>query len=256
MLLLMDIGNTQTVIGAYQGDQLLHSWRIRTDREKSADEYSVLITQLLAQRGFDVERVNGVAIACVVPPVLPTFTRMVQSTFGLQPFVLSAATASGLTIHYEHPRDVGADRIANAIAVKEKYPLPAIVVDFGTATTFDCISREGAYLGGVICPGVEISLDALFSRASKLPRVNLEDPGSPIGTNTTMSIQAGIMYGTAGEVDAIVRAIKEHMGGDPTVIATGGLSSVIGKMCKSVDVIDETLTLEGLRIEYERSLAE
>lgn len=252
MLLLLDVGNTQTVIGLYQGDQLVHQWRIRSDREKSSDEYSVLFTQLLAQKKLEPASITGVAIACVVPPVLPTFVRMIHDTFGLRPVVLSAADDPGLVIHYEHPRDVGADRIANALAVKAKYPLPAIVVDFGTATTFDCISEKGEYLGGVICPGVEISMEALFARASKLPRISLEHPGTAIGTNTTMSMQAGILYGTAGEVDAIIKAIKHEMGGQPTVIATGGLSAAIGPHCQSVDVIDEHLTLEGLRLYFLR----
>lgn len=251
MLLLLDIGNTQTVIGLYKETSMTNHWRIHTDHQKSADEYGVLIRQLLHAGNIDAAQIKNVAIAGVVPPVLAVLTDMVERTFHVQPFVLIPEKVNDLTIKYEHPRDVGADRIANALAVKHKYPLPAIVVDFGTATTFDCISERGEYLGGVIVPGVEISLAALFNKAAKLPRVSLERPNVIIGTNTTMSIQAGIMIGTTGQIDAIVRAIEEEMQGRPTVVATGGLASLIGKHCQSVDTIDEFLTLEGLRLFFE-----
>lgn len=253
MLLAMDIGNTNTTIGLYDGESLKTHWRIQSDREKTADEYGILISQLLAHKGFDPKAISAVAIACVLPPVLPAIERMSQSYFGVKPLVVTHDLDTGITIRYQHPRDVGADRIVNAAAAKAKYPLPAIVVDLGTATTFDCISHQGEYLGGVICPGVGISLEALFARASKLPRVSLEDPGTAIGTNTVHSIQAGIIYGTAGEVDAIVRAIKKEMEGDPTVIATGGQSRAIARHCTTIDVIDELLTLDGLRLIHERN---
>ena len=253
MLLAMDIGNTNTTIGLYDGERLKSHWRIQSDREKTADEYGILILQLLGHKGVDPKEVTAVAIACVLPPVLPTIERMTQIYFGLKPLVVTHDLDTGLVIRYQHPRDVGADRIVNAVATKAKYPLPAIVVDLGTATTFDCISKGGEYLGGAICPGVGISLEALFARASKLPRVSLEDPGSPIGTNTVQSIQAGMIYGTAGEVDAIVNAIKKEMGGDPTVIATGGQSRALAGHCTTIDVIDELLTLDGLRLVYERN---
>ncbi|MFS8653125.1 MAG: type III pantothenate kinase [Limnochordia bacterium] len=253
MLLALDIGNTNTTVGLFDGDTLKGSWRIQSDREKTADEYGILLNQLLAYRGIDPHGITAVAIACVLPPVLPAWERVAQSYFGVKPLIISYELDTGLAIRYQPPRDVGADRIANAAAAKAKYPLPAIVVDLGTATTFDCISKDGEYLGGAICPGVGISLEALFARASKLPRVSLEDPGTPIGTNTVQSIQAGIIYGTAGEVDAIVRAIKKEMEGDPIVIATGGMSRPIAAHCATVDVIDELLTLEGVRILYERN---
>lgn len=248
MLLALDIGNTNTGIAIYEGEDLVKSWRIQTDREKTADEYGILITQLLAHHGIPRGSVSAVAIACVMPPVLPAFERMCADYFSIDPLVIDASTPMDLVIRYEHPRDVGADRIVNAVAAKAKYRLPAIVVDFGTATTFDCISREGEYLGGAISPGIGISLEALFERASKLPRISLDDPGSPIGTNTGMSIQAGIVYGTAGEVDAIVEAISAEMGERPTVIATGGLSRAIAKLSKSIDLMDDMLTLDGIRI--------
>lgn len=253
MLLALDIGNTNTTLGLYDGDQLRGSWRIQSDREKTADEYGVLISQLLSHKKIDPKAVTAVAIACVLPPVLPAFLRMSEIYFGVKPLVVSYELDTGLIIRYQHPRDVGADRIANAVAAKEKYPLPAIVVDLGTATTFDCISKDGEYLGGAICPGIGISLEALFVRASKLPRISLEDPGTPIGTNTVQSIQAGIIYGTAGQVDGIVQAIKKEMAGDPIVIATGGLSRAVAGRCTTIDVIDDLLTLEGIRLLYERN---
>lgn len=253
VLLALDIGNTNTTIGLFDGETLKAHWRIQSDREKTADEYGILLHQLLDHKKFDPRDVTAVAIACVLPPVLPAFVRMAESYFCVKPLVVSHDLDTGLVIRYQPPRDVGADRIVNAVAAKAKYPLPAIVVDLGTATTFDCISRDGEYLGGAICPGVGISLEALFARASKLPRVSLDDPGTAIGTNTVQSIQAGIIYGTAGEVDRIVQAIKMEMEGDPIVIATGGLSRSIAGYCTTIDVIDELLTLEGLRILYERN---
>jgi len=253
VLLALDIGNTNTTIGLYEGDRLRCSWRIQSDREKTADEYGILLCQLLSHKKLDPKDVTGVAVACVLPPVLPAFLRMAESYFGTKAMVVTYELDTGLAIRYQPPRDVGADRIANAVAAKEKYPLPAVVVDLGTATTFDCISKDGEYLGGAICPGVGISLEALFARASKLPRVSLEDPGSVIGTNTVQSIQAGILYGTAGEVDFIVQAIKKEMEGDPIVIATGGLSRAIAGRCTTIDVIDDLLTLDGIRILYERN---
>jgi len=248
MLLAIDIGNTNTGIGLYDGERLAHHWRIQSDREKTSDEYGVLLAQLLSLKGLGLDVVSDIAIACVVPPALPAFERMCRVYFALDPLVIDAQTPTGLVIRYEHPRDVGADRIVNAVAAKAKYALPAVVVDFGTATTFDCISKEGEYLGGAISPGIGISLEALFERASKLPRVALEDPGSPIGTNTSMSIQAGIVYGTAGEVDTIVRAIAVQMGEKPTVIVTGGLGSAVARHCQTIDVVDDLLTLDGIRI--------
>lgn len=253
MLLAIDIGNTNTTVGLYDGEQLKGHWRIQSDKEKTADEYGILLTQLLTHKGFSPKAVDAVIIACVLPPVLPAMERMCQSYLGAKPLVVTHELDTGIVNRYQSPRDVGADRIVNAVAAKAKYPLPAIVVDFGTATTFDCISERGEYLGGVICPGIGISLEALFARASKLPRVSLKDPGSAIGSNTAHSIQAGIVYGTVGEVDGIVRAIKQEMQGDPTVIATGGQARAIAGLCSSVDVIDELLTLDGLRMIYERN---
>lgn len=250
MLLVLDVGNTNTGVGLYDGDQLIHSWRIRSDREKTSDEHGILLTQLLAHRGVSADAVAGIAVACVLPPLLPILEQMSQDYFGTKPLFVGPEVETGLVIRYEQPRDVGADRIANAVAAKAKYPLPAIIVDFSTATTFDCISAAGEYLGGAIAPGIGVSLEALFERASKLPRVPLVDPGSPIGTNTTMSIQAGIVYGTAGEVDTIVSAIAKEMKERPTVIATGGVSRAIAPQCRTIDVVDEMLTLEGIRRIY------
>lgn len=253
MLLAVDIGNTNTTLGLYDGEALKAHWRVQSDKEKTADEYGILLAQLLAHKGYALKDVCAIAISCVLPPVLPAIERMCQSYFGVNPLVVTHEVDTGVVIRYQHPRDVGADRIVNAVAAKAKYPLPAIVVDFGTATTFDCVSAEAEYLGGVICPGIGISLEALFARASKLPRVSFQHPGSAMGTNTVHSIQAGIIYGTAGEVDGIVRALKKEMQGDPTVIATGGYARAIAAHCSTIDVIDEMLTLDGLRVIYERN---
>lgn len=254
LLLAIDIGNTETVVGLYRGELLLHHWRLHSDLEKTADEYGLLLCQLFSRRGLDPSEVKGVVIASVLPPALPTFEQMAEAYFpSHNRLVVDSRLDTGLIIRYDPPHDVGADRIANAVAAMHKYTLPAIVVDFGTATTFDCISKEGEYLGGAIAPGIGISLEALFERASKLPRIALHDPGSPIGRNTIESMQAGIVYGAAGQVERIVEAIQKELAATATVIATGPLSDVIARHCPSVSAVDAFLTLDGLRIIYERS---
>lgn len=253
MLLALDVGNTNTSIGVYDQDRLLYSWRIQTDREKTADEYGILLTQFLSSKNLAPDSIDAVAMACVMPPVLSAFEQMCHTYLQRTPLIINATTDTGIVIRYEPPHNVGADRVVNAVATIAKYPLPAIVVDFGTATTFDCISKDGEYLGGAITPGIGISLEALFERASMLPRVSLETPASPIGTNTTMSIQAGIIFGTAGKVDTMVEAIAREMGEKPTVIVTGGLSRAIAQQCRTVDFVDDLLTLDGIRLVYERT---
>lgn len=255
MLLALDIGNTNIGIALYKGDRLAGYWRIHTDREKTADEYGLLITQLLTTKDVTPASVQAIAVACVMPPILPTVESMCQNYFNVTPLIIDARTDTGLIIRYEPPQHVGADRIVNAVAAIAKYPLPAVVVDFGTATTFDCVSRDGEYLGGAIAPGIGISLESLFERASMLPRVTLEAPGTPIGKNTIMSIQAGVVYGTAGLVDTMVHAISQEMGEKPTVIVTGGLARAIAEECRSIDIVDDLLTLDGIRLVYERKQA-
>ncbi|MFS8665284.1 MAG: type III pantothenate kinase [Limnochordales bacterium] len=250
MLLALDIGNTNTTVGLFDGDTLKGSWRIQSDREKTADEYGILLNQLLAYRGIDPHGITAVAIACVLPPVLPAWERVAQSYFGVKPLIISYELDTGLAIRYQPPRDVGADRIANAAAAKAKYPLPAIVVDLGTATTFDCISKDGEYLGGAIAPGVQIAAEALFVRAAKLPRVDLSPPPTAIGRNTVHAMQAGTVYGYAGLVRGLIERIRAELGGQARVIATGGLAEVVARDSGVFDVIDPHLTLEGLRLLY------
>jgi len=254
LLLAIDIGNTETVVGVYRGKELQHHWRLHSDLEKTADEYGILLRQLFAPRGLDPAQVEGTVIASVLPPALPAFERMAEAYFpAARRLVVDSRADTGLAIRYDPPHDVGADRIANAVAAMHKYPLPAIIVDFGTATTFDCVSEEGEYLGGAIAPGVGVSLEALFERASKLPRISLQDPGTPIGRNTVQCMQAGIIYGTAGQVESIVGRMQAELGKKATVVATGALCEILARYCPSVNAVDPFLTLEGLRVIYERS---
>ncbi|HHY47938.1 MAG TPA: type III pantothenate kinase [Firmicutes bacterium] len=256
MLLVIDIGNTNTVMGVYDGKRLVTDWRISTDRQKTADEYAMLLRELLGSAGLRTGDVDGIAISCVVPPVITAFEGMCAKYFKVIPMIVGPGTRTGMIIRYENPKEVGADRVVNAVAAYEQYGGPAIIVDFGTATTFCAISERGEYLGGVIAPGVGISSEALFQRAAKLPRVELIKPETVIGRNTVASMQSGIIYGFAGLVDAIVSRMKREMGREALVVATGGFAELIGTECREIDKIDPYLTLEGLRILYERNLSE
>ena len=253
MILVIDIGNTTTVLGVYREKELVASWRISTDRQKTTDEYDMLLRSLFQSRGLNREDIDGIAISCVVPPVITAFEGMCRKCFGLEPIVVGPGVRTGLIIRYENPKEVGADRIVNAIAAYELYGGPVIVVDFGTATTFCAISDKGEYLGGAIAPGIGISSEALFQRAAKLPRVELVKPRSAIGRNTIVSMQSGIIYGFVGLVDGMVRRFKEEMEGEPFVVATGGFAELIGPESTTIDKIDPFLTLEGLRILYEKN---
>lgn len=253
MLLVIDIGNTNIVVGIYENDELLRDWRISTDREKTADEYGMLFRQLLDTGGFTFSDIKGVAISCVVPPVIGAFEKMCKRYFGVDPMVVGPGTRTGLVIKYENPKEVGADRVVNAVAAYERYGGPLIIVDFGTAITFCAISDRAEYLGGVIAPGAGIATEALFQRTAKLPRVELAKPETVIGRNTITSMQSGIVYGFAGLVDGIIGRIKREMGGNPLVVATGGYADLIGSECKGIDRIDPYLTLEGLRILYHKN---
>jgi type III pantothenate kinase len=251
MLLAIDVGNTTTVLGTYAGDRLTAHWYITTDRSRTADEYGITVMQLLSHAGIGPGDIKGVALACVVPPALAAFTTMAQRCFHREPLIVTGQTKSGLRILYNPPQAVGADRIVNAVAAMHKYRLPAIIVDLGTAITCDAVSQNAEYLGGAITPGVGISLEALSSRAAKLPYIALRSPGVAIGTDTETSMRAGVVYGAAGAVDYLVRRIRAEMKGDPVIIATGGLAQVIAGESEEVQVIDEHLTLDGLRIVYE-----
>jgi len=253
MLLVIDIGNTNTVLGLYDGEELQQRWRLSTSRSRTSDEYAVTIRQFFASVGIELEAVSGCIIACVVPPLLSTFVAMSERTFRTVPIVVGPGLRSGMPILYENPREVGADRIVNAIAAYDRFKAATIVVDFGTATTFDAISSSGQYLGGAISPGVSTSAEALFQRASKLPRVDISCPDRVIGRNTVASMQAGVVFGYVALVDGMVTRIRHEYGEAMRVIATGGLSELFHQHCANIEAHDPDLTLVGLRLLYERN---
>jgi type III pantothenate kinase len=254
MLLAIDVGNTNTVFGIYRGPTLVRHFRIESARSKTVDEYGVLVEMLLSRLSLGGDDVTAAVLASTVPSLAETFVRMLRTYFEIEPVVVGPGIKTGMPILYEPPRDVGADRIVNAVAAFERFRHACIVVDFGTATTFDVVSPKGEYLGGIICPGVQISADALFSRAARLPRVELSRPPRTVGKNTVHAMQSGIVLGQAGLVDGLVARLKEETRFDPVrVIATGGLARLIAPETSSIEEVDDWLTLEGLRILFERN---
>ncbi|NBG89684.1 type III pantothenate kinase [Isachenkonia alkalipeptolytica] len=254
MLLVIDIGNTNVVLGVYRGKELVDFWRIGTDKDKTSDEYSVLIDQLFSYKGLERRKVKDVIISSVVPDLMHSLENTVIKLFGVNPLIVGPGVKTGMNVKYDNPRQVGADRIVNAVAAYEKYNGPLIVIDFGTATTFCAISSQGEYLGGTIAPGIKISSEALFQRASKLPRVELIKPGKTICKNTVNSMQSGIIYGYAGLVEQIVKKMKkEFKSNGVKVIATGGLATLIDSETQCIDKIDKFLTLDGLQIIFQRN---
>ena len=251
MFLAIDIGNTNITFGLYEGEELGPCWRIRTIHEKMPDEYGVLLDQLFSHRGCRANQVTGGAIASVVPPLTPVFQQVCRDYVGLSPLVIDAGVKTGVRIRYDNPRAVGADRVADAAAVRQLYGVPACVVDFGTATTFDAVSAEGDYLGGAIAPGIGIAAQALFERTAKLPRVELTRPPFAIGRNTPHSIQSGLLFGYVGLVEGMVGRFKSELGPGTRVIATGGLGEIIARETDVIDIVDPWLTLHGLRIIYQ-----
>jgi type III pantothenate kinase len=253
MLLVVDVGNTHTVLGLYDGDRLVHDFRIETAKGRTSDEYHVLLLNLLELAGVKRAEVGASILASVVPSFNDTVIEAVDRAFDHEIMVVGPGIKTGMPVLYENPREVGADRIVNAVAAYERIRGAAIVVDFGTATTFDCISEKGEYLGGSIAPGMQISASALFSRAARLPRSEIARPPRAIGRNTVHSMQSGIVFGYVGLVDGLVRRLTEEMGGDVSVIATGGLASLIEPESETIEEVDEYLTLEGLRLIYLRN---
>ena len=254
MLLVIDVGNTDTVLGVYDGEELVHDWRIRTVIDHTVDEYGMLILNLYKNSRISSKAVENIIISCVVPPMLDILEPLCRKYFDLQPLIVGPGVKTGMPIFYDNPKEVGADRIVNAVAAYEKYKRDLIIVDFGTATTFDYISPKGEYMGGCIAPGMMISSEALFKRAAKLPRVELSRPRCIITKDTVSGMQAGIMFGYASLVDGIIERMKAEIGAKPLVVATGGLANRIAREAKHIDVVEEMLTLEGLRIIFMRNI--
>lgn len=255
MLLALDVGNTNIVFGVYPNhqDPIIGPWRLHTDRDRTADEHGLLIKALLEHNGLHLSDIDHVALSSVVPTMNDTLVELAQRYFGVQPFIVTPHVQLGITIHYSPPSDVGADRLCNAVGAFARYGGPAIVVDFGTATTFDAIAPNGDYLGGAILPGIGISMDALFRQASRLFRVEFVAPPKAVGTNTVHAIQSGLVFGYAGQTDAMVERIRSEIGQNARVIATGGLAELIHSASQTIEIVDQLVTLDGLRILFERN---
>ena len=254
MILVMDTGNTNIVLGVYDEGKLKYHWRMETYKQKTEDEYAMQVKSLFMHVGLTFEEINGIIISSVVPPVMFPLEQMCQKYFNQKPLIVGPGMKTGLNIKYENPREVGADRIVNAVAAIEEYGSPLIIVDFGTATTYCYINEDSGYMGGAIAPGIGISMEALFDRASKLPRIELARPDYVVGKNTVAAMQSGIVYGYVGQVEGIVNRMKAQSKEEPFVVATGGLADLIASETTAIDVVDNFLTLKGLHLIYERNM--
>ncbi len=255
MILVMDAGNTSIVLGVYDQDELMHHWRMETSRHKTEDEYGMQIKAFFQDVGLHFASINGIIFSSVVPPIISALERMCEKYFDEKPMIVGPGVKTGLNIKYDNPREVGADRIVNAVAAIHEYGSPLIVVDFGTANTFCYINEKQQYMGGAIAPGINISTEALYARAAKLPRIEIAMPEQVVGKNTVSAMQAGIVYGFVGQVEGIVMRMKKSSKEVPTVIATGGMASLIASETNSIDYVDPFLTLKGLQLIYKRNQA-
>ena len=254
MLLVLDIGNSNIVMGAYDGAKLLRHWRISTDRQKTGDEYGILINELFRYQGLSLSDIQAIIISSVVPPLVVPLHKMCERYFHIRPLIVGPGIRTGIRLNYENPRSIGADRIVNVIGAHEQYGGPLIVIDIGTATTFDIVAENGDFLGGVIAPGLGSSAEALFQRAAQLPRIELVPLKTVVCRSTIHGMQAGIIYGYVGQIDAIVRRIKAELAMEMKVVATGGFARMVAKESQTIDKVDHFLTLTGLRVLYERNL--
>lgn len=253
MLVAIDVGNTNTVMGLFDGEVLVDQWRLSTVRERTADEYKLFAAGLLRQDGYRLEQVDGVALSSVVPEAKEALTTMARRLVDGPVLVVGPGVKTGMAINIDVPHEVGADRVVNAVAARARYGAPVIAVDFGTSTNFDVVDADGAYVGGAIAPGLQVSEDALISATAALRRVDIREPRAAIGRNTVEAMQSGLIYGHAGLVDGIMERLAAEVGGDPARVATGGLASTIVPHCRSVEIVDDRLTLDGLRLIFERN---
>ena len=255
LIFVVDVGNTNIVLGVYECDELKFHWRIETDRNRSADEYGMIIKSLFDFSNLSFTQISGIIISSVVPPIMFSLERMCQKYFHVKPIVVGPGIKTGLDLKIDNPREVGADRIVNAVAAIHEYGSPLIIIDFGTATTFCYINENRQYMGGAIAPGINISTEALYSKAAKLPRIEIARPeGGVIGKNTVASMQSGVLYGYVGQVEGIVKRMLEETAKKPSVIATGGLSQLIANESDMIDIVDPFLTLKGLQLIYKRNM--
>jgi type III pantothenate kinase len=253
VLLTIDVGNTQTHVGAFDGQNLIEHWRFSTDRQSTGDELAVVIHDLLALRSIEFAQIHGEVVSSVVPPLVSEYRHMFERYLDRAALILGPGTKTGMPILLENPHELGPDRLANAVAGYDQHGGPCVIVDFGTAINYDVVCAAGEYLGGIISPGIEISIEALTSRAARLTRIDITEPRMLIGRSTDAAVQSGIVYGFASQVDGICRLLRQELGDEITTIATGGLANVIVNFTQSIDVVDDLLTLKGLRLIYERN---